>query len=198
MEKLTSEVLKTLTQKAYETAKKQGFYPENTSIPHCLMMIITEMGETIQADRKGKHGAIKDYEAWIDTSSEHAYENTLADTMESELADVAIRIMSLVGYLINEKKQGRIVTDEIFYYNYDFCKECYLKDSLTEDLFFLIQVIVGNDIAHAPTWLVVLKLQEVLAYLFALAHRRDIDILEHIKLKMQFNECREYKHGYKY
>jgi len=197
MEKLTNEVLETLTKETYQTAKKQGFYPEGTSISHCLMMIVTEMGEAIQSDRKDKHGTINDYEAWLDTSSDHAYEESLLDTVESELADIAIRTMSLIGYFLNEKKQGRIVSDEIFKYNYELGR-IELQGSLTEDLFFLIQVIMWSDIAHSPAWLVVLKLQEVLAYLFALAHRRNIDLLEHIKLKIQYNEYRDYKHGYKY
>lgn len=195
MEKLTNEVLETLTKETYQTAKTQGFYPESISISHCLMMIVTEMGEAIQADRKDKRGTIKDYEAWLGTSSDHAYEESLLDTVESELADIAIRTMSLIGYFLNEKKQGRIVSDEIFKYNYELGR-IELQGSLTEDLFFLIQVIMWSDIAHSPTWLVVLKLQEVLAYLFALAHRRNIDLLEHIKLKMQYNEYRDYKHGY--
>lgn len=197
MKKLTNEVLKTLIQKAYKTAKKQGYYTDYESVSHDLMMIVTEMGEAIQADRKDKHGTICDYEAWLNTSYERAYENTLLDTVESELSDIAIITMSLIGYLVNEKKQGRIVTDEVFTYNYELGM-IGLHGSLTEDLFYLIQIVTWSDIAHSPTWLVVFKLQEVLANLFAIAHIRDIDLLEHIELKMQYNEHRGYKHGYKY
>lgn len=63
------------------------------------MFIIVEMSEVLQADRKGRHGSIEDYESEIEMGRDipTAYKNTLEDTVESEFADIAIRILSLLG-----------------------------------------------------------------------------------------------------
>lgn len=197
MEKLTSKVLMAYVPNAYNTAKDQGFYPSNIPIAHCLMMIVTEMGEAVQADRKGKYGSIKKYNEILAVEPNKAYEKTLEGTVESELADVGIRIMSLLGFITSKSVAGNFLEDDILDWNYSIGKTL-LNGILTEDLFYLIQIIIWNDIAHSPLWLMTIKLQEVLAYLFAIAHNRDIDLLEYIRLKMRYNESREYKHGYKY
>ena len=38
-------------------------------------------------------------------------------------------------------------------------------------------------------------MQDILVQVFALAHIEGIDLVEHIKLKMQYNESRPYLHG---
>lgn len=41
-------------------------------------------------------------------------------------------------------------------------------------------------------------LQEILMDIFAIAHCNNINLMEHIRLKMKYNETRPYLHGYKY
>lgn len=193
MNKLTSELLKDNVARAYLTAKEQGFYPEETTVTHCLMMIITEIGEVIQADRKGRCCTQKP-----DLCLMEHYKEEVEDTVESELADVAICILSLIGHA-GSKNHNNLYFQEndIISYHYDVGKTL-LHGTLTEDLFFIVEFIMQNDVAHSPLWLVMLKLQEVLSYLFAIAHNRGIDLSGHIRLKMLYNEHREYKHGCKY
>lgn len=52
MKIITQKELASLAGDAFENAYKHGFYPENTEIETELMLIITEMAEAVQADRK--------------------------------------------------------------------------------------------------------------------------------------------------
>ena len=45
--------IKELCEKSYETAVKKGFWKEGRTIPGMLMLIVTELGEACEADRKG-------------------------------------------------------------------------------------------------------------------------------------------------
>lgn len=179
---LTPKVLNPLVIKAYTTARDQGFYNNDLSIEHHLMMLITEIGEVVQADRKNMRKATI---------------NDCADTLESELADVAIRIMSLIGYLQDKDYKPHGIDGDIFSFDYRFGKG-QLSHSLTEDLYFITQDIVRYVIAGTPSWVAVRCLQADLAYIFALTDNRNICLLDHINKKMEYNEKREYLHGCKY
>lgn len=103
---ILKEELEVLSKQAYESAKNKGFYPKDVNIAFFLMFIIVEMSEVLQADRKGRHGSIKDYESEIEMGSDMptAYKNTLEGTVESEFADIAIRILSLLGWIMEGDK----------------------------------------------------------------------------------------------
>lgn len=42
-----------LKEKAHSNAVKHGFWKEKWSNEHCLMLVITEVAELVEADRKG-------------------------------------------------------------------------------------------------------------------------------------------------
>lgn len=102
---LTQKLLKQLMTKAYDNAKAKGFYKPDLDINQALMLIITEMGETIQASRHDRHGSIEDYKKllgiynimWLGVPEEKSYEESLEGTVESEFADIALRIISLLA-----------------------------------------------------------------------------------------------------
>lgn len=98
---ITQKKLVVLANDAYLNAQRHGFYPDNTDITTALMLIITEMAEAVQADRHNRHGSIEDYESEIQMGRDipTAYKNTLEGTVESEFADVGIRILSLLGWM---------------------------------------------------------------------------------------------------
>ena len=65
-----------LSLKAHKTAVNKGFYDRKREIPELLMLIVTELGEACQEDRKG---------------------NT--DKFKEEIADVYIRLGDMCGHL---------------------------------------------------------------------------------------------------
>lgn len=106
MEIITQKELASLSEDAFKNAEKHGFYTESTEIETALMLIITEMAEAVQADRHNRHGSIEDYESEIQMGRDipTAYKNSLEGTVESEFADIAIRILSLLGWMNSKNR----------------------------------------------------------------------------------------------
>lgn len=106
----------------HQLVLKKGFEPQPIAVK--LMLIVSELGEACEADRTSKHANVKAFEAQapirlIDMSGRYlivdssmkeyindemaisicksAFENTIKDTFEDELADVFLRLMDLCG-----------------------------------------------------------------------------------------------------
>ncbi len=205
MKIITQKELESLTEYAFENADKHGFYTENTEIETELMLIITEMAEAVQADRHNLHGSIEDYESEIQMGRDipTAYKNSLEGTVESEFADIAIRILSLLGWM-NSKTSIKLKSDSSLADKYEVTKiQCRVqniinKGSIAKDLYRLNRDF-GNFVDNEScSWFVSDTLQDILMRVFAIAHNNNIDLMEHIKLKMKYNESRPYLHGCKY
>lgn len=205
MEIITQKKLASLAEDAFKIADKHGFYPEDTDISTALMLIITEMSEAVQADRKNRHGSIEDYESEIQMGRDFptAYKNALEGTVESEFADIAIRILSLLGWM-DSKTPIKLKSDSILADEYEIGKIQYKiqntinKGSIAKDLFRLIGRLSWLIDNEPCSWFVSDTIQGILMRVFAIAHNHNIDLMEHIKLKMKYNESRPYLHGCKY
>ena len=202
MKIITQKELASLAEDAFKNAEKHGFYTESTEIETELMLIITEMAEAVQADRHNRHGSIEDYESEIQMGRDipTAYKNSLEGTVESEFADIAIRILSLLGWM-NSKTSIKLKSDSILADKYEVAKiQCRVLNiinngSIAKDLYRLnghFSMFVDNESCY---WFVSDTLQNILMSVFAIAHIHNIDLMEHIKLKMQYNESRPYLHG---
>ena len=202
MKIITQKEIASLAEDAFKNADKHGFYTESTEIETALMLIITEMAEAVQADRHNLHGSIEDYESEIQMGRDihTAYKNTLEGTVESEFADIAIRILSLLGWM-NSKTTIKLKSDSILADEYGISKIQFKiqntinKGSIAKDLYRLngrLSWFVDNE---SCSWFVSDTLQDILMRVFAIAHNHNIDLMEHIKLKMQYNESRPYLHG---
>ena len=111
--------VKEWVERAYNNAVKHGWYEEKKPTAHWVMMISTEVTEAVQADRKGR---------WMDNLDKSGLDCVIANdhhgglvekfygehiegTVESELADICIRLFSLMG-LKNVKCRTEYTTDE--------------------------------------------------------------------------------------
>ena len=171
---ITQEQIIELSTKAYETAKAHGFYSDDTNISTALMLIITEMAEAVQEDRKG-------------------------GTVEPEMADIAIRTLSLLGWY-NSKKQVDFYENSTISYLLGIYRIGYKNrnSNLPSGLYNIICTSFEAHYANCLCWLITDALQSIFLKVFALADHLGIHLLVHIKQKMQYNETREYKHGCKY
>ncbi|MBQ6097897.1 MAG: hypothetical protein IJK99_09140 [Bacteroidales bacterium] len=95
---------------AYAINKANGFHDASYNDNLRLMMIVTEIGEAIEADRKGRHldkkafeifdfldGKFKNDEYWKKQGFPQMFAKTVKDTFEDELADVIIRCCDFLG-----------------------------------------------------------------------------------------------------
>lgn len=196
---ITKEDLEVLSKQAFESAKSKGFYSDTgIDTTFYLMFIIVEMSEALQADKKNRHGSIEDYEIEIEMDRDipTAYRNTLEGTVESEFADIAIRSLSLLGSIMDSAKI-ELMGDNDIKDEYALAKFIF-GSNIVEDLYRLIEKMGVCDLNDSPNWYLAKHLQKMLIDIFAIAHNNNINLIEHIRLKMKYNETRPYLHGYKY
>jgi NTP pyrophosphatase (non-canonical NTP hydrolase) len=89
-----------LQKEIHSIARDKGFYEEKRNIPTRLMLIVSEIAEAMEADRKNNYalgnGHILGVLGWTSDKDfiEH-FERTEKDTFQDELADAVIRILDL-------------------------------------------------------------------------------------------------------
>ena len=101
MKPLPSEKeLNALRDQCYQIACEHGFHEVRYSPQHFLCLVISELMEAVEADRKGRHTDFEKYKQLNEVFTfVGAFEHGIKDTVEDELADAAIRILDLEGVL---------------------------------------------------------------------------------------------------
>lgn len=176
--------LNKLRYKAYKNAVAHGWHEEDLSNEHFLCLVISELMEAVEADRKGKHANRANFEYYMkqrkrdDGEFMYAFKQDIKDSVEDELADACIRMLDLAGL------RGYDL-DSFDYEGSD--TEDYSDMTFTESMFRICVYVTDNFYRDEPFIL----LNEI----FAFCRDRNIDIFWHIKQKMKYNELRPYKHG---
>ena len=120
--------LNELKNKVYKTACDHGFHYNELSNEHCLMLVITELSEAVEAHRNGKflHEEEKiTYElCQKEKFYRYAYEDYIKGTIEEELADTIIRLLDLAGLRNIEIYIDGISVPNISKYR-SFTQNCY-------------------------------------------------------------------------
>lgn len=177
--------LNELKTEAFSIAKANGWHDIDYPDSHWLMLVITEISEAIEADRKGKHVDKKTASSFVTMMKEQGdelfkimFENTIKDTFEDECADICIRLLDLAGLrnidvfsdidVMVEKKQY----DDICKPLYELCQHLTSKD---KDLY--------------------VKIGATLSFIFCLSGQYDFDLKWFIEQKMKYNKLRGYHHG---
>ena len=171
--------LNNLRDKAYQCAVTHGWHEENLSDEHFLCLVISELMEAVEADRKGSHADIEAFNKYCDRIDfKENFERQIKGTVEEELADACIRLLDLAGL------KGYDL-DSFDYEGSD--TEDYSDMSFTESMFRICIYVTDNFYRDEPFIL----LNEI----FAFCRDRNIDIFWHIKQKMKYNELRPFMHG---
>lgn len=193
--------LNELRDKAYQCAVKHGWHEENLSNEHFLCLVISELMEAVEADRKGiKSQAVrfnKDMDYLIhelklygekyDKAYIEIFNRYIKDSVEDELADACIRLLDLAG--LRSVDLGEVDFDELK------CSEGFFDWSFTEAIFSLVCNITDLDYIETHSFDSFLRMALVEILVFCI--QKDIDIFWFIEQKMKYNELRPYKHGNK-
>ena len=102
--------LNELCKEIYNENLEKGFNVAEDSIGQVLMLIVSELSEALEADRKSRRfkgfGEYNDYfNHYIengycrDTAFQASFEDEVKDTFEDEIADAFIRLFDLCGAL---------------------------------------------------------------------------------------------------
>ena len=90
----------------YENNKAKGFWDKERNIGELLMLIVSELGEAMEAHRKSKTANTEHYDnlindgyTWDDSpvSFDAHFKEGIKDTFEDEIADTIIRLLDLCG-----------------------------------------------------------------------------------------------------
>lgn len=85
--------LNKLRDKAYQCAVAHGWHDENQSDEHFLCLVISELMEAVEADRKGMHAKRDNFEYYMkqrkrdDGEFMYAFKHDIKDSVEDELSD---------------------------------------------------------------------------------------------------------------
>ena len=172
-----------LTQEAYSIAKANGWHEEEHSDSHWLMLIITEIAEAVQADRKNLHAdveAFKKYEMVLDFKEN--FERQIKNTVEDELCDVVIRCLDLAGLrrFDLEEVEALIEMAESIKEGKGFIDLCYALSGIS----------TCDDSTEE-------KVIAIIAVVLKYCGLTGIDIDFFVEQKMRYNKQRSYKHGNK-
>ena len=181
----TKEELNALRDECYKIACEHGWHDEEWSERHFLCLVITELSEAVEADRNDRHACVGMFRSSRMHNEVTGFECFIKDTVEDELADAAIRILDLAG--LQDCDIGEAVTVRLKSADDYILLRAYFKAStFTEAVYTIVENLFFDGYELA------------LLNVFNLAYVMGFDLMEHIRLKMQYNRTRERLHGKKY
>jgi NTP pyrophosphatase (non-canonical NTP hydrolase) len=78
-------------------------YNQDKNIAELLMLIVSELGEAIEAHRKNHNSPVKLLDELLNCNDEKVFkrhfEDLIKDTFQDEISDAVIRIADMCGYL---------------------------------------------------------------------------------------------------
>lgn len=181
--------LNELRDKAYQCAVAHGWHEENLSNEHFLCLVISELMEAVEEDRKDRHAKVEMFKEWQGNSvplTEETrirrfmedFEAYIKDSVEDELADAIIRLLDYCGkfnFVIDDSCSDSEAIE-------DFSR-LFKKMTFTESIFHIVESISRFEI------------QVGFLKIFGFCKQKAIDIFWYIEQKMKYNELRPYKHG---
>lgn len=179
---ITTEKLTELRDRAYKTACDKGFHDEQKPDAVYKMLIITEIAEAVQADRKGLRADKDKFDYAVDRGAydcEIAYEMYIKGSIEEEIADIIIRMLDYCGLKKNEFREDND--------GFPFDRLTAFR-TFPEAMHDLCGMIVREDLPME------FSLRCVIYYCESFG----VDILWFVEMKMRYNETRERMHGRKY
>lgn len=89
-----------LAKEVYEANKAKGFWGKPRSPEHCLMLVISEIAEAVEAARKEDDEQKVDYDSLLAAGPKAIFErkSEFKDTFDDEMADTVIRCLDYIGY----------------------------------------------------------------------------------------------------
>lgn len=165
-----------LAKEIHQTAKEKGWWDKDRNHDEMFMLIITELSEAIEADRKSRRANTKMFKEMLEAVEmpDHTFKEFfnmhIKDTVEDELADAYIRCLDYLYYRYGD---NIIFPDIIFKPGENFA----------ENIFSICRTVCDRLI------------KEVAIYIENLCTAYSIDLQYHVIQKMKYNKMRSQKHG---
>ncbi len=191
---MNTEELNALKDRAYKTAVKHGFHEDTKPDAYYLGLVMSEMGEAINADRKGLRANVVRFVEDMELGNpfKESFEAHIKDSLEDELADIVIRLLDFAGL-----RGYELSTDE----DLDLFILSALEELKTSGLPGLLLVFIYalyynfkfNELEKC-----VCRTIRIISGCFEKMTGRDYDLWWFVEQKMQYNELRPKLNGKKY
>lgn len=191
---ITKERISDLVSNSYRVARQHGFHDDYHSPAHYMMLVLSEIGEMVEADRKNRHADVSYY-----TNSGGmglaSFESLIKDTFEDEMADVVIRLCDFCGSLGVLPYTNDVMVDMSdefakFWGDKSVCEQCFYLSSMVVDVERASYDADDSEMRK--------RLGSTLSFIFEMANHHGIDLLWHVDRKMEYNESRPLRHGKAY
>lgn len=175
----------------HEIMKAKGFHDRDVPLEEIFGLIISEMCEAMEAERKGRviESNVYDMVLSCDAGFENVFKQTVKDTVGDELADVFIRCMDAVGKY--NKENNDIV---LFKHCIDGRVDVFnnTPNTFAYYVFHLAYWVTNNEKVCCNYFVIIMEICAAIAII------HNIDLGKAIEAKIRYNETRGYKHGKKY
>jgi NTP pyrophosphatase (non-canonical NTP hydrolase) len=180
-----------LKTEIHQTAKEKGWWDNPRNVGEILMLVISELAESLEAKRKGKDSAIEAFDWYcIENKKDFdkdAFERYIKDSVADELADAVIRLLDYAAF-----KEV-----EIDLFKWGQLGDFHPHENFSSSLLAITEtVIVINN--STDNVLLEAHVNSFILRAIHLAESESIDLHKHILLKMLYNKTRERMHGKKF
>lgn len=188
----------------HKNAINKGFWDEELPPSHYQGMIVSELGEMINAHRASLITKVNLDELINEIDDEifkKRFEEEVKNNYEDEGADVVIRALDalanegeddmrclLMDALTQMDKSLRTELEE------GGKMETYKELSMPSRVYYIIRTAGYIDIQHG----LIGSLCHIITEMRLIAETLNFDLMKHIQVKMRYNEMRPYKHGKNY
>lgn len=192
---ITKDNLIETAKSVHSANREKGFWDEPKTIETIHLLIVSELVEAVEAERKGTNEPTKaQYTELLKDFDPAKFKAGYKDTIIDELADTVIRCLDYIGCELHRHKYpGRIgwsYVDIMQHETKQLTPEMYKRISLTSFAWGCISDFSRSLTAGSPTYLIA-KLQT-----YAKSH--NLPLSEAIDAKLLYNQSRPYRHGKKY
>ena len=191
---MNTEELNALKERAYKTAVAHGFHEEEKPDDYWLGLVMSEMGEAINADRKGwLADAVLFNDDLAKMPFKDSFEAHIKDTVEDEIADIVIRLLDFAGM-----KGYELSTDENLH-SFILSALEELKTSGLPGLLLVFIYALSYNFSYGNLECCVCRTIRIISGCFEkMTGGSECDLWWFVKQKMRYNEQRPILNGKKY
>ena len=175
---IDNEKLKNWAKQIYENACAHGWHEESKPDGLWMALVMSEVAEAIEADRKSKHADVPyflEHQLEIDSVFMACFEGYIKGTVEEELADIVIRLLDFINMRWGD------------YYSWWYSPSIFrIPDDFAVAAWHLVKEILNTGS---------MNVRDAIQYTIEWSEKLNIDISQFIEWKMRYNSLRPYKHG---
>ena len=200
--------LNELRDEAYRIACEHGWHEKEYTEQHWIMLVITEISEAVNADRRNRHtdklafehdtmNALREkhlYGEAFENYERSCFNAYIKDTVEDEFADVVIRILDLSGlYAVDLDMMPNAF--KVYDSDTDRLLRQYIESVSMNEFAYSCTLRTVDICEHEISWG---DIQCLLHRIYIYSIIKGFDLEWHVRQKMHYNESRPYKHGKNY